>query len=68
MEPPADVDWRAFAEIFEAWKLLRLNQGFSCVAIPRNQNDMADHLAKTGRIQGEEYTGFTYPIYRDSPL
>lgn len=65
-EPPSDQDWRAFAEIFETWKLLKSNTGFSCVAIPRCQNDMADYLARVGRSLGEDYTGFTYPIYHDS--
>lgn len=64
LQPPTDGDWRAFSEMFEVWKMVKCSPGFSCEYMPRRQNGMADHLAKTGRLLGEEYTGYTYPTFK----
>lgn len=62
--PPTDVDWRAHKEIFDIWKKVKCNKGFNCVHITREQNTLADELAKRGRIIGEDYMGFSFPMFQ----
>lgn len=51
-EPPTQVDWKGFAEVYEVWKKFKTNQGFFCKYTPREMNEAADNLAKKGRILG----------------
>lgn len=53
LQPPMEVDWRAQKEI----------QVSLCCHVGRNHNEVADDLAKRGRLTGESYTGYTYPIF-----
>lgn len=62
--PPTDVDWRAFSEVFYCWKVFKARPDYSCMHVERSQNDLADYLAKRGRIEGWSYTGFTFPLFR----
>lgn len=52
INPPLHSDWRAFHETFEAWRVLRKNTSFQISHISRSQNDLADKLAKHGRMMG----------------
>ena len=63
LKPPLEVDWRAFREINEIWASLKRNSGYICLYVPRCQNDLADKLAKQGRIQGWDTHGYTFPIF-----
>ncbi|KAF3327870.1 hypothetical protein FCM35_KLT06476 [Carex littledalei] len=63
LHPPTEVDWRAHSEIFDIWKKLKCNQGFTCSHISRELNETADSLAKRGRKMGDSYGGFTYPTF-----
>lgn len=66
--PPSEVDWRASKEIFHIWKVLKCHEGFACSFVSRGQNMIADELAKRGRILGEEYVGFSYPMFPPGPF
>lgn len=66
LTPPIEVDWKAQKEIYDIWKILKCNPGFGCYFVSRNQNEMADELAKRGRIKGGSFTGFTFPSF--SPI
>lgn len=62
-QPPVEVDWRAHKEMYDIWKKLKCTPGFTCSHIGREQNELADTLAKKGRILGGSYEGFTFPIF-----
>lgn len=51
IDPPVDVDWRAFKEVYDIWLFLRLNPDINCIYVDRSQNALADSLAKRGRIR-----------------
>lgn len=68
LNPPIEVDWRAHGEIFDAWKKMRCNKGFTCLHEGRSTNGMTDYLAKRGRLTGDSYLGFTYPIFSYTPV
>lgn len=63
LEPPVDLDWRVYKKGHEIWRILKLHEGYHCLHIDRSQNDLADRLAKLGRIKGWDQTGFTYPMF-----
>lgn len=63
MQPPIDSDWRAHRETYEIWRKLKSNSNFECCHIGRCHTEVADTLAKKGRLLGESYTGFTHPIF-----
>lgn len=63
-KPPTGVDWRAFAEVFYCWKTFKMKPEFKCVHVDRSHNELADYLAKQGRIEGWSYTGFTFPLFK----
>ncbi|XP_078153121.1 uncharacterized protein LOC144548322 [Carex rostrata] len=62
--PPMDTDWRALDDIMQIWEMMKTNQGFVCRHIGREENGIADGLAKLGSREGYawKYMGFTYPI------
>lgn len=60
LAPPLEAEWRAFTEIFDVWKSFKQNEGFKCVHVGREQNGVADSLAKLGRKEGWDITGHTY--------
>ena len=62
-QPPMDADWRAFDEILEIWKLLQENKLYLCVHVLRCQNNLADDLAKKGRLNGWDHLGHTFPFF-----
>lgn len=61
--PPSHVYWKAFDVILQVWYLFRHNPSFVCYHIDRNQNELADHLAKKGRLQGWDCTSVTFPLF-----
>lgn len=65
LQPPTNLDWRAFAEAFVVWKGLKGNHNMKIEHVPREQNGTADALANRARIWGNSFTGFTYPIFPD---
>ncbi|XP_078154682.1 uncharacterized protein LOC144550407 [Carex rostrata] len=65
-QPPVEVDWRAMEEIFFCWKALRENTYFICKHVSRCHNELADFLAKKGRIEGWDYIGHTYPVFLEA--
>lgn len=67
LNPPLEVDWRAHREIFDVWKKIRCNRGFTCSYEGRSNNGMADYLAKRGRKIGDSYLGFTFPMFLHTP-
>lgn len=64
--PPIEAEWLAYKEVFDIWKLIKGNRLYQCAYISRENNSMADHLAKKGRIQGWNCQGSTYPIFLDT--
>ncbi|XP_078150218.1 uncharacterized protein LOC144545526 [Carex rostrata] len=62
LQRPQEEDWRASRELHEIWRAFKQNSRFSCQHIPRDQNDLADILAKKGRIHGGHFTGYTFPL------
>lgn len=56
-QPPIEVDWKAHKEIYVIWKMIKCNPGFRCCHIGREQNELADFLAKQGRLMGGSYIG-----------
>lgn len=62
--PPTQADWREFSEILNIWKALCGKETMACVYISRSQNNATDTLAKLGRQQGWDLTGFTYPMVK----
>lgn len=65
-QPPLEADWRAYHEVHETWQLMKKHNGFSCKHVNRSHNELADLLAKSGRIHGWDSIGFTYPMFRDA--
>lgn len=61
--PPSNVDWRAFSVIMQVWNLFKHNPDFDCYHIDRSQNALADSLAKKGRTEGWDVSGFTFPLF-----
>lgn len=58
-----EADWRAFTEIFDAWRIFIQNEGFKCVHVGKELNGVTDSLAKLGRKKGWDITGHTYPMF-----
>ncbi|XP_078175152.1 uncharacterized protein LOC144568653 [Carex rostrata] len=67
LNPPLEVDWRAHREIFDVWKKMRSNRGFTVLHESRENNGIADSLAKRGRRMGDSFLGFTYPMFPPWP-
>lgn len=61
--PPSNVDWRAYSVIMQVWNLFKHNPSFDCRHIDRSQNELA--LAKKGRIEGWDVSGFTFPLFTE---
>lgn len=59
--PPLQAEWTAFSETLQCWDFFQSNKLFVCLHRPRSQNREADLLAKQGRLQGWDVTGYTYP-------
>lgn len=64
--PPLNADWRAFSLVQSVWNFLRGSESLAAKFISRCHNDLADRLAKMGRVQGWDLTGYTLPMLRDS--
>ncbi|XP_078154191.1 uncharacterized protein LOC144549360 [Carex rostrata] len=62
-QPPIDVDWKAYGEIHQMWLAAKRNREWVFCHINRDQNVIADKLAKLGRIEGDRIVGHRYPIY-----
>lgn len=62
-QPPLDVDWKAYREVHQIWLAAQRNRGWVFCHINRDQNEIADKLAKLGRIQGHRIVGYRYPIF-----
>ena len=45
------------------WELFKENRQISCTYVESPSNEIADMLAKKGKLQGHpwSYTGFTFP-------
>lgn len=65
---PVDVDWRAYQEVFQVWKRMKMNRDFSCAHMKREHNALADFLAKSGSATGKSLIGFTFPIAPTAPI
>lgn len=63
-QPPIATDWKAFSEVFNIWKIFQITTGFKCMYVPRSQTALADYLARKGRVEGWDYTGFSFPIFK----
>lgn len=63
--PPLNADWRAFTLVQSVWNSLRLSEILVSRFIQRCQNDLADQLAKMGRLQGWDLTEYTLPMLRE---
>lgn len=61
--PPTQADWSAFQICLNLWKVFKETDGFNLIHVPRSQTDLADQLAKLGRIQGWSYSGCTFPMF-----
>lgn len=61
--PPAHADWSAFEICLTLWRVFKENEGFILTHVPRSQIEMADQLAKLGRIKGWKYSGCTFPMF-----
>ncbi|KAF3341010.1 Reverse transcriptase-like protein [Carex littledalei] len=61
--PPTEVDWEAFTVILKLWEVFKSKPLFNCVHIDRSLNTLADRLAKLGRLNGWDCTGFTFPCF-----
>lgn len=64
-QPPIEADWRAFREVYEVWEALQRNTDLQLIHLPRGLNEMADKLAKRGRLMAQDYTGYTYPLFKE---
>lgn len=47
-QPPLGSDRRAFEEIMQNWKMMKEHTAFVCTHINREENELADWLAKMG--------------------
>ena len=63
LQPPTQMDWRACKEVLEVWKLLMDNKEYQCLFVNRGHNEMADYLAKKGRKEKWNVSGFTFPLF-----
>lgn len=66
LEPPLELDWRAFRDVYDIWKLLKVNTGFRCVHISRSYTEVANDLAQRGRTQSWNCLGYTSYVLRGS--
>lgn len=62
-QPPLEVDWKAYKEVHQIWLAAQRNRGWVFCHIGRDLNDVADKLAKLGRIEGHRIVGYRYPIF-----
>ena len=62
--PSINSDWTAFDEILEIWSRLQENKSFICLHVQRSHNELADNLAKNGRLNGWDYSGYTLPCFK----
>jgi ribonuclease HI len=62
LQPPQEEGLESFQELHEIWRAFKQNSLSSCQHIQRDQNDLADILAKKGRIHGGHFTGYTFPL------
>lgn len=62
--PPTQADWKIYRECLEIWRILKANGNYYCRFVPRCQNDMADQLARRGRMEGGTHRGYTFPTFR----
>ena len=63
-QPPLGSDWRAFEEIMQSWKMMKEHAAFVCRHINREENEVADWLAKMGSKEVVTWncSRFTYPF------
>lgn len=61
--PPIDSDWRASLEILAIWNIVSQNHTWAYKHIPREQNAIADCLAKLGRMHSWDTMGYTYSLF-----
>ena len=61
-QPPVNVDWKASMEVYSLWCGFKKAKGYVCKFTGRENNEIADGLARMGRIQGDTVVGYTYPI------
>lgn len=64
MQLSKEMDWRAFHETMVTWTAFQEHNHLQCRHISRDHNLLADNLARRGRIEGWNVTGFTFPIFR----
>jgi ribonuclease HI len=62
LNPPLEVDWRAFKEVYEAWRKLKMMPRVTVQWLARGENEEAHMLATHARMHAGDFTGFTYPI------
>lgn len=62
LQPPANMDWRAFREVWEVWQWFKESEGYTCKYVPRTQNETADILARRGTREKWDVTIFTFPL------
>ena len=55
-----EEDWKAFKKNYQSREATRKNQRYFCLYVwwSRGQNELADYLARKGRLQNWDCTGF----------
>jgi hypothetical protein len=43
--------------------MMQENKHYVCIHVQRCQNDLADDLAKKGRVNGWDHLGYTFPSF-----
>lgn len=52
LQPPLEVDWEAYKDIYNILNQLKKNPGFKYIDVQWCQNDLVEYLAKQGRTKG----------------
>ncbi|KAJ1695518.1 hypothetical protein LUZ63_012216 [Rhynchospora breviuscula] len=62
------LDWRVYHDSLDVIYMFKINTGFKCEHVPREQLDTVDRLAKFARQNRVSYEGFTFPIFHPSTV
>ncbi|KAJ4799844.1 Ribonuclease H-like superfamily protein [Rhynchospora pubera] len=58
------VEWQVYRDVLDLIARLRGELGFKCIHVSREDNQLADGLAKYARINRVKALDFTFPSYR----
>ncbi|KAJ4789937.1 Ribonuclease H-like superfamily protein [Rhynchospora pubera] len=58
----AAMDWRVYHDILQLVQSFSEGQGLYCKLVSRDDNQLADSIARNARLKGIASLGYTYPI------